>query len=86
MPRQTRTPRTQLSAVAEGALRAAAEELEGRVERGDGLALLEAEDQAAPDEQAAEGDDERRDAAVGDEEALEAADRGADARCRAGAR
>ena len=58
----------------ERALGAAAEELEDLVERGDGLALLEPEDEAAPDEQAAEGDDERRHAAVRDEDALDPAD------------
>ena len=57
--------------LAERARRAAAEQPEGRVQRGDRLALRVPEDEAAPDQQAAEGDDERRDAAVGDDEALE---------------
>ena len=55
------------------------------VERGDRLALGELEREPAPDEQAAEGHDERRDADVGDDEPLQAADGRAegDARRRA---
>ena len=55
-------------------MRPATEQLERGVERGDRPALGERERGAAPDQQAAEGHDERWDADVGDEEALESAD------------
>src|SRR5205814_4995003 len=53
---------------------AATEHLEVRVDRRDGLALREPEDETTPDEEPAEGHDERGHAAVRDNEALEAAD------------
>ena len=58
--------------VAERALGPAAEPLERLVERRKRLPLLapHAEDAAAPDEEAAERDDERRNARVRDEESL----------------
>ena len=49
-----------------------------RVERRDRPAPRELERGAAPDQQAAQRDDERRDADIGDEEALHAADQRAD--------
>ena len=64
-------PTIQLRVAAERAPGPAAQELEHRVQRGDRLALRELEREAAPDEQAAQGDDERRDADVGDDEALQ---------------
>ena len=60
----------------DGTMRAAAEQLEGRVHGCEGLALGDLECRATPDQEAAEGDDERRDAAVGDQEALERPDGG----------
>ena len=79
MPAQATSARIQLghcpSAPFSMGVRAAAEQLERVVQGGEGLALLaaEAEDQAAPDEEPAEGDDERGDAAVGDDEPGDAA-------------
>ena len=71
MATQARCPATHVRVRAERALRAAADELEGGVQRRQRLAR--ASWNAAPRQtrQAAEGDDERGDADVGDEEALE---------------
>ena len=61
--------------LAEGALGAAADELELLIEGGEGLALLsETEDEALPDQEPAERDNERGDPAVGDDEPLQGAD------------
>ena len=71
---QPTTPRTQVSVPADRSLRAAADELEVRVEAGHGRAARQVPDDAADRQQAAEGDDERGHADVGDDEALERAD------------
>ena len=60
--------------IAERAVRTAAEELEDVVQRCLGLTLVEAEDQASPDEEATQGHDEGGDAEVGDDEAPAQAD------------
>ena len=57
---QPTMPRTQVSVPPMRALRAAADELERRVEAGHGRAAGQVPDEAADRQQAAEGDDERR--------------------------
>ena len=59
---------------ADRAVAAAAHQLEGRVHRRDGVAAGHPPGGAAPDQQAAERDDEGRNAEIGDDEALERAD------------
>ena len=78
MPAQASSATQPALPLAERALRPAAEELERRrrAERASGPACPHAEDEAAPDEEAAQGDDERRHPAVGHEEPLQEADRG----------
>src|SRR5205814_4752728 len=55
----------------ERARHATAEHLNGRIERGDRLPLRVSEDEAPPDQEAAERDDERGDTAEGDDETLQ---------------
>ncbi len=61
---------------ADRAVRPAADELERHVHGREGLALGHLEGRTTPDEETAQGDDERRDAAVRDEEPLEGPDGG----------
>ena len=63
---------------ADGAERAAADQREAVVERRDGLTSRHPPRGAAPEQLAAEGDDEGRNAEIGDEGAVQRADRAAD--------
>ena len=79
-PAQAQRRESPAPPLAERALGSAAEQLEGALEGRERLSLLAAgaEDRAAPDEEAAERDDERGDPSVGDDVAGHRADQGAE--------
>ena len=82
MPTQAMAPTTQLHEAPIEPQRAAAHELESRIDRRNGAARGDPPRGAAPDEIAAERDDEGRDLEIGDDGALERADERRRRRCR----
>ncbi len=75
---QAMMPTIQLACRPDGPLGATAHQAEGGIHRRNSLAAGDEPGGTAPDEQAAERDDEGRHVEEGDDRALERADRGAD--------